>query len=202
MLWVYMSPTVSNTTDFVAISADPTKPNNIDTISASINGNMTLILIGSQCFIYLDTNTNKYFVAIPSPPSNSSNSTQSLFTYVEITNFVTLINLGNQPKWYISDSCDRFAANDKIFVRSPNQLQFSSVNNNMTLFAPTAFDKGLNAALVGSSIWLYNPVTRNFSLSFNSTRPFISGSTISMVGSQILVAGTSSSTAQAAAWFV
>lgn len=184
------------------MNADANSPNNLQVVNAAANGNMKVLTISGNCFIFVDTNTNNFTIAIAPPTNANTTNTTNPFTYHDLTPLVANMSINNQSQWRVSEQCDRLSINNRIFVRLPNQPRFVPVNNNMTLFTPSSLDIDLTAAVVGNSIWRFNPNTSNFVRAYDSPFPILPNSSISVADNKIVVTGTNSTVAQVLAFFV
>ncbi len=149
LAWVFLNSD-NTTTNFTIFSADPNAPNNTARQNGNIRGNARVLAMSDHCLILVDTiSQNVTVVASPLPPQNGTNTTNNTapnnntnasLAYENVTPLLATITITNTSRWAISDRCDRFAVDGKIFFRTPNQTRFSPIANNASTFMPSSID--------------------------------------------------------------
>lgn len=73
LVWFYLNsnPNATNTTDYTVFSANPDAPNNIQVVNASALGNIRILTLGPDCFMFVDTLSNNVTFA-SAPPANGT----------------------------------------------------------------------------------------------------------------------------------
>lgn len=131
--------------------------------------------MNDRCFILLETNTNNISIVIPAPNNvtNNSNTSNNPFVLQDVTQAIINANITLSPNstWALSDNCDRFAVNNKLFSRLANST------GNQSIFTPIPFpqppsslDRNLAVAVIGNNIWRLSP-NNTFILVLNTTDP-------------------------------
>lgn len=129
--------------------------------------------------------------------TSSPNSTVSFLTQ-DVTQL--LFNSNATPTgssaWMVSNACDRFAVDNKIFYRTINQSTFAPL---VLSQAPSSIDQNITAAVIGNSLWLLNFQTNTFSLVVNNTNA-LPASQMYKVGSRIVITAANTTSAQVLAY--
>jgi hypothetical protein len=139
--WVLLNTDPTPVTNFTIISADPTAPNNIRMVNASVPGNISILAMSQNCMIFVDTISQNVTVAAAGPPTNGTNGTapnggpngtlpngsapngsapqNGPFVFENITPLLANFSINGSSRWSISDKCDRFAVDNRLFFRPP-----------------------------------------------------------------------------------
>jgi hypothetical protein len=208
LTWVYLNSNSSNT-DYTIFTADAKSPNNLKAVNSSAMGSVQVLAMSNNCFLFIDTTNNTVKVAT-APPANGTNSSSSAnssnssspFVYEDVTPLIANLSVTNHSRWTVSQRCDRFGVDGKVFFRTQNSSHFMPVPNNVTVFSPSAMDRDLSAAIVNSSIWLLNPNTSTYWKAFDSPIPFLPNNSINVFNNQVVVTATNSTSAQVQAFFI
>jgi hypothetical protein len=111
------------------------------------------------------------------------------------------LSITNTSRWTISDRCDRFAVDGKIFFRPPGQPRYSPIPNNASTFMPSALDSQLTAIVANNSIWLLNPNTSTFFRAFDNPQPILNERTIKVINNRhVVVTAVNGTSAQVIAF--
>jgi hypothetical protein len=170
--WAFLNAgnVTGNNTNITILSANASAPNNIQSVNSTLPGNQKILVMNQNCFLLFDIISGNYTVATNAPPSNNSLGPYQL---EDITPLVANMSVGNTTQWGLSGTCDRFSADTNIFFRTPNQTHFRPILNNSVLLNASAINGNLDTAIVGNSVWFYNPQTNNFANVFTNPQPFL-----------------------------
>lgn len=203
--WVYVNPSGSNT-NITVVQTNSSFPNNVRINTNSLPGSLNVISMNSYCIITRDITNNSLSIAsFPPAPANASHTasanSSAPFVIQDINPLMANITLTNTTKWGLSDRCERFSVDNKVFFRAPNQSNYQPITNNMSAFNPTAFSRNLDAALAGNSIWLLSANGNSFTRAFESNKTFLPNSKIYRKEARIVVAGYNGTAAQVVAYY-
>lgn len=205
LTWIFANPSAGNT-NITIIQSNSSFPNNVKINTNLLPGTLSIISMNSYCIVTRDIANNSIYIASPPHPTNSSNltasNTSAPFAVQDITALLANITLTNTTKWGLSDKCDRFSVNNMVFFRAPNQSNFQPIANNMSTFNASAISRNIDAAIVGSSIWLLNANGSSFVSAFNINRTLLPNNNIYRKDNRIIVAATNVTAAQAFAFVI
>ena len=132
--WAYQI-TTANVTNLTIIKGNPNSTNNYQVTNSSFNGNQSILAMNDKCLILKETASNNISIATLPPASNSTNTSNNPFVLQDVTQAIINANITLTPNstWAISDLCDRFAVDNKVFSKSSNQTA------NQSIFTPIQF---------------------------------------------------------------
>lgn len=123
--------------------------------------------MNDKCLVLKEAASGNINIARPPANVNGSTNASVPFTLQDVTQVLTSANVTSNASsnWMVSNFCDRFAVDNKVFTRTLNQsyipLTFPQ--------PPSSLDKNLSVAVIGNDIWSLSPLNNTFVLALNNS---------------------------------
>lgn len=196
LYWLYVNNPNSTTTNITIVQNNASFPNNIKINKNVLSGSLEVMTMNSNCYI-TKSKTNIFTLVTFATVTNISayNSSDSLSS-INITSLLANISINNATKWGLSSKCKRFSVNTMVFAKS-NDTTFLPV----TGMSASALSPNLDAAIVGTSIWLLNSKESKFSQVPNLTVSLLNHK-IFRQDSRVMITHSNNTAARIKAYFL